>query len=317
MCGIAGIVNLSRQPIDLGLLAAMNSAMRHRGPDDEGYVVIKQGSEGSVQFSGQESPADVRDRYPLLDSSQNRTEGNIGLAHRRYAIIDLTSGGHQPFFDHHRQCCVVFNGEIYNYVEVREELESRGSVFHTDSDTEAIVEGYKAWGTECFKHLNGMWALALYDFRRHTLLLSRDRMGKRPLYWTRVENTIVFASEIKALFQVPAIERTRALNEAVAYPYLTRGLRDLDDTTFLPGFLPFRREPGRQWMATFLETPNATGRFRTSVSKSVIFQSRRRLRRFENDSQRPYEFASEPTYPGRYNSAVGWTPLPWLPWPLN
>jgi asparagine synthase (glutamine-hydrolysing) len=235
MCGLTGVIDLSLTPVDPCLVLAMTDTVRHRGPDDEGYVVIDQRTSQSVEFSGKDSPPETRARFPLASERSQGFAGNIGLGHRRFSIIDLTSGGHQPFFDQNRRCCAVFNGEIYNYVEVRATLEGLGVAFRTQSDTEVLVEAYKAWGTDCFSRLNGFWAIALYDFARRELILCRDRIGKKPLYWTRCGSRIYFASEIKALLAVPEVDRRKKVNEAAIQPWLACALRDVDDATFFEG----------------------------------------------------------------------------------
>src|SRR5688572_11883487 len=235
MCGIAGIVNLGGQPVEPGLLLAMNGAIAHRGPDDEGYVLIDHGSSQLRHYSGPASPADIRNRFPLLRSERPLPGYNIGLSHRRFSIIDLSSAGHQPFVDPEQEYCVVFNGEIYNYIEIRDELLGKGFAFHTRSDTEVLLAAYKFWGPKCFEKFNGFWALALYDAQKRAVLLSRDRIGKKPLYWSKVGSQVFFASEIKALLRVPEIYRRRRVSEVSASDWLVYGVKDLDFTTCFEG----------------------------------------------------------------------------------
>lgn len=235
MCGIAGCIDLSGRPISRALIRSMADAIRHRGPDDEGYVLIDNRTGASQAFSGPDSPHAIRATMPLFDRHIENATANIGLAHRRFAIIDLSSAGHQPFFSADRACCVVYNGEIYNYVELREEIERAGLPLRTQSDTEVLVEAYRLWGTDCFARFNGFWALALYDFKRRRLILSRDRLGKRPLYWTRQGPRIWFASEIKSLLRAPEVVRTKAVNREALWHWCVDGARDLDQTTFFEG----------------------------------------------------------------------------------
>ncbi|MFL6623393.1 MAG: asparagine synthase (glutamine-hydrolyzing) [Sulfurifustis sp.] len=257
MCGIAGTVDLAGKAIDSAELLAMAEAIRHRGPDDEGYVIIDQASGGARSFSGSDSPASVRDLHPPLPSDA-LVSGNIGLAHRRFSIIDLSAAGHQPFFAGDRSCCVVFNGEIYNYLELREQLASDGVVFRTRSDTEVLVEAYRVWGTDCFRRFNGFWAIALYDFRKRRLVLSRDRLGKRPLYYVRLGDRIWFASEIKALLRVPQIAQRRTVRPDAAWHWCVDGLRDLDDTTFFDGI---DNLPAASWTVLDADFPRRVSRF--------------------------------------------------------
>ena len=254
MCGIAGIIDLNRKPIRPDWLRAMNQAIAHRGPDDEGYVLIDQDKGKFLNCSGMASPADVRGQLPILKDEKFERGFNIGLSHRRFSIIDLSSAGHQPFFDAAQECCVVFNGEIYNYVEVRDELIARGILFRTQSDTEVLIEAYKYWGEDCFNKLNGFWALALYDFKRRRLVFSRDRIGKKPLYWTRIGSQVFFASEIKALLEIPLIHEGREVNEETAYDWLIDGKKDLDFST---SFKNIQSLPSGCWTVVDETFPNA------------------------------------------------------------
>lgn len=148
-------------------------------------------------------------------------DGPVGLGHRRLAIIDLTTGD-QPVFNEAGDIGIVFNGEIYNYVELRTDLESRGHVFRTHSDTETIVHAYEEWGTECVQRFNGMWAFALWDKTCRKLWLSRDRLGEKPLYYAEHDGTLFFGSEIKALLAagVPAVPDLRPLELYLTFSYV-------------------------------------------------------------------------------------------------
>lgn len=231
MCGIAGIIDLGRRAIDPKVLKSMTDTIRHRGPDDEGYALIDQTTSYFQTYIGTDSPVALKEFQLPFEPSEIIFPANLGLSHRRFSIIDLTPTGHQPFFDKERSCCVVFNGEIYNYIELRKELESRGAVFQSYSDTEVLLEAYKAWGSDCFQRFIGFWALALYDFRKKQLILSRDHMGKRPLYWSRVKERIYFASEIKALLQIAEITNHKRVNSDAIWHWCTAGMRDLDFST--------------------------------------------------------------------------------------
>jgi asparagine synthase (glutamine-hydrolysing) len=168
MCGICGIIHLDGQPVDLNLLESMTSVLSHRGPDDCGYHL----------------------------------DQGLGLGFRRLSIIDLT-GGRQPMANEDGTVWVVFNGEIYNFRELRASLQQQGHSFRTAADTEVIVHGYETWGDDVVQHLNGMFAFVLWDSRRHKLLLARDRLGIKPLFYTWRHQTLAFASEIKSLLLLP------------------------------------------------------------------------------------------------------------------
>jgi asparagine synthase (glutamine-hydrolysing) len=235
MCGIAGIIDINNQPIQPHLLVAMNQALAHRGPDDEGYALIDRARSQCRTYAGHFSSEGIKASLPILPSNDLFPGASIGLSQRRFSIIDLSVNGHQPFFDKERSCCLVFNGEIYNYLEVRDQLVAHGLSFSTQSDTEVFVEAYKYWGTDCFAKLNGFWAIALYDFRKRQLIVGRDRLGKKPLYWARDNTRFYFASEIKALLQIPNLRQRRKVNEESICQWLVYGRKDLDFTTCFEG----------------------------------------------------------------------------------
>ena len=189
MCGIVGVYNFDRlQPVDESLLVAQTDAIAHRGPDDGGVHV----------------------------------ENGVGLGHRRLSIIDL-KGGAQPMWDLEHRLAVVFNGEIYNYRELRDELAARGHRFRTDSDTEVLLNAYRQWGAECVDHFVGMFAFAVFDRTERTVYLARDRLGKKPLFYYRDARRIVFASELKAILVDPSVPRVldpEAVVDFFAYNYV-------------------------------------------------------------------------------------------------
>jgi asparagine synthase (glutamine-hydrolysing) len=258
MCGIAGIIDLNGDRIDPFTLVKMNTAIRHRGIDDEGYLLIDQKTEQYVSFCGVDSPPEIKRTFAKPHEIGTGMTPNIGLAQRRFSIIDLTSRGHQPFFTNDHSCCIVFNGEIYNYIELRKTLMDTGCIFHTSSDTEVLAEAYRVWGTGCFDKLNGFWAVAIYDFSRRQLILSRDRIGKKPLYWTKQGTRIYFASEIKALLQVQEIARCKHVNETAAYRWLAYGLRDIEESTLFEDIYSL---PAASWSMIDSAFPNNTKRF--------------------------------------------------------
>src|SRR5262245_60049846 len=184
MCGITGIVRRDGGPVDRELLGRMNDAIRHRGPDDDGFYF----SDG------------------------------VGLAMRRLAIIDLKTG-QQPIYNADRTASIVFNGEIYNYRELRKQLEALGHTFYTNSDTEAIVHAYDEYGTECPKHLRGMFTFAIWDERNKSLFLARDRVGKKPLLYAHTNEELIFGSEFTALLTHPSV--SREVNYEAIHHYLS------------------------------------------------------------------------------------------------
>jgi asparagine synthase (glutamine-hydrolysing) len=201
MCGLSGRFNFDGRPVIGSEIAAMRDVMVHRGPDGEGLFV----------------------------------DGPIGLGHRRLSIIDL-AGGHQPLGNEDGTITIVFNGEIYNFAEIRRDLEARGHTFATRSDTEVIVHLYEEKGAACVERLRGMFAFAIWDARRRQLLLARDRLGVKPLYYAETAGSLSFASEIKSLLQaggVTAEPDLQGLRRYLAYrhPYgngtLFKGIRQL------------------------------------------------------------------------------------------
>jgi asparagine synthase (glutamine-hydrolysing) len=203
MCGICGWIHANG--VDLQSMISINRLASHRGPDGEGYWLYDGGIPAGEWF-GQS------------DISNNLTrKGLVGLGHCRLAIIDLSDAGLQPMSSVNRQQWIVFNGEIYNYLELRSELRQLGYQFHTDTDTEVILVAYNQWGTACFNRFNGMWGLAIVDLEKRLLVLSRDRLGIKPLYYWLDDNSIAFASEIKQFFGVPGFVPRANLNAVVEY----------------------------------------------------------------------------------------------------
>ncbi len=231
MCGIAGIVNLDGGPVGGPALRSMLRVIRHRGPDDGGFALIDRQQKRIQSFSDTDCSAEEKQRNPVLpDDAGNNA--SVGFAHRRFSIIDLSAAGHQPFVDDSAGLCLSFNGEIYNYVELREELIARGFTFRSQSDTEVVLRAYQAWGTGCFERFHGFWALSLYDARRNQVIVSKDRLGKKPLYWTKLGSTVYFASEIKSLLEIPAIAAQASPNPRAIWLWCSERLRDTNDETF-------------------------------------------------------------------------------------
>jgi asparagine synthase (glutamine-hydrolysing) len=200
MCGIYGIWHTDGRAVDLPALRRAVTCLQHRGPDDEGYLLVDSRS-GRVRLCGGDNT-----RAELgLPSIENYTavigeRFDLALGFRRLAILDLSPAGHQPMASPDGLCWLIFNGEIYNYIELRSELASRGHTFKTGTDSEVILAAYEQWGPECLSRFNGMWALALWDGRRRQLFVARDRFGVKPLYTVSgPRGTFAFASEIKGL----------------------------------------------------------------------------------------------------------------------
>jgi asparagine synthase (glutamine-hydrolysing) len=209
--------------------------MRHRGPDDEGITLIDPERDVHQDLVTENSARTV----PGYErSGAKEILHRIGIGHRRFSIVDTSSAGHQPFWSSDGKVCVAFNGEIYNYVELREELAQIGFRFHTASDTEVLAMAYLAWGVECFQRFNGFWAVSLYDEERRQMLLARDRIGKAPLYVTRDASGLYWASEIKGLFAMLGASQFIVREQAVIN-FMKWHRRDLFHETFYTGISSF------------------------------------------------------------------------------
>lgn len=199
MCGITGIINKESDLTDELELRRMNDLIAHRGPDGEGFYL----------------------------------SGRVGFGHRRLAIIDLSDDGHQPmsFADRY---VITFNGEVYNYIELREELIKLGYIFKSKSDTEVILAAYDKWGEDCVTHFNGMWAFAIHDTKKNIVFCSRDRFGVKPFYYQGTAESFKFGSEIKQLLNLNG--KNKANKDLIAH-YLFTGMHDHDHRTFFEGIL--------------------------------------------------------------------------------
>ncbi|MFN8490930.1 MAG: asparagine synthase (glutamine-hydrolyzing) [Caldilineaceae bacterium] len=200
MCGIFGVWQPKDAPVNLAYLQQATNALRHRGPDDEGYLLVDTARGHTVACRG----ADTDPQLALPPLTAFSSEAfDLALGFRRLAILDLSPAGHQPMVSANGRFWMVYNGEVYNYLELRQELAGCGHTFHTGADTEVILAAYSQWGADCLKRFNGMWAFAIWDQAAQTLFLARDRFGIKPLYYTAdslVEpQRFAFASEIKAL----------------------------------------------------------------------------------------------------------------------
>ena len=192
MCGICGII---RKGDNKDIIKKMNDRIMHRGPDGEGYYI----------------------------------DGDVAFGHRRLSIIDLSTGD-QPIYNEDNSVVTVYNGEIYNYLELRSELESLGHEFKTKSDTEVLVHGYEEWHTDLPKHLRGMFAFAIYDKNRNEIFLARDNFGIKPLYYAKMNDSFMFASEIKSFLDVPAFKKE--FNEEILETYLEFSFVPTNETFF-------------------------------------------------------------------------------------
>ena len=200
MCGIAGIFSRTTPFADCATIRSMMDVVAYRGPDGHGHLI----------------------------------DGRVALGHRRLAILDLSDAGHQPMHSPDGNASIVFNGEIYNYLELREELRAIGHRFVSNTDTEVILAAYSEWGTACVSRFNGMWAFALYDRRMQRIMCSRDRFGIKPFFYANTEAVFAFGSEIKQL--LPFLPHRRARRD-VLLNFLISGLSGYSEQTFFDGIL--------------------------------------------------------------------------------
>ncbi len=196
MCGICGIIPFDKKPVDEVKIRQMMAAMKYRGPNDEGVYMLS----------------------------------NIGLGFVRLSILDLSAAGHQPMLDPTQRYCIVFNGEIFNYIELREELKAIGVEFFTNTDTEVLLNAYIQYGEDCLNKLNGMFAFVIYDKQTGKIFAARDRFGVKPFYYYQTESTFIFASEIPPVLAVYG--QANKANEQMIFDYLTFNRTDHTENTF-------------------------------------------------------------------------------------
>lgn len=251
MCGICGVINISRKPVPEFTIRRMMEKMKHRGPDDEGIFL----------------------------------ESNIGLGFVRLSIIDLSSAGHQPMFSADERYVIVFNGEIFNYIELRKILEARSYKFKTSTDTEVLLYSYVEWGENCLHMLNGMWAFAIFDRLENSLIISRDRYGIKPLYYYQDTEKFVFASEIGPILKV--LGKNPEPNLQSVFDYMVFNRTDQTLNTFFKDV--YKLQHGYCIKINTKEFPDKTNirkwyDLRKQVEKATGFNSPAELRELLTDS---------------------------------
>lgn len=227
MCGISAIIS-KKGTLPASYLADMTSIIRHRGPDDEGFLLYKP-EEKPVVFAGNDTAYNSKSTHSLEQLDESRTDWQVGLGHRRLSILDLSPAGHQPMIYDNR-LSIVYNGEVYNYIEIRHELEQLGNQFISDSDTEVIIRAWHQWGAAALHKFNGMFSFVLLDSEQKKVYAVRDRYGIKPLYYTNTGGYIAFGSEVKQLRTLP--EYKFDLNKQISYEYLRYGYIDHAQETF-------------------------------------------------------------------------------------
>ena len=247
MCGIAGILSLNRKPIESYAIKRMCDVVSYRGPDDAGYALFssERGQKGSGNFWFELTDNDFKHKNVHLapiesEYARDEINGNswhLALGHRRLAVIDLSAKAHQPMSDRSKKIWIVYNGEVYNFKELRSELEKVGYIFFSNSDTEVVINSYKHWGIDCISKFNGMFAFALWDNERNKLFLVRDRYGVKPLYYYFKNGLLIFASEIKSILQSDKVKvevDLEALNEYFTFQNIFTNHTLFKDIKLLP-----------------------------------------------------------------------------------
>jgi len=196
MCGICGIINFKQEAVKEATIRKMMQLMKHRGPDDEGIFI----------------------------------EENVGLGFVRLSIIDLTNAGHQPMFSIDERYVMVFNGEIYNYIEIKKELQTKGHQFKTHTDSEVLLTSYIEWGEACMNRFNGMWAFVIYDRKDKKVFASRDRYGIKPFYYLKNDNFFAFCSEIPSLLSL-LLHKPKPNNQSI-FDFFVFNRTDHNENTF-------------------------------------------------------------------------------------
>jgi asparagine synthase (glutamine-hydrolysing) len=276
MCAIAGILSANKR--NLSRIFAMTSVQAHRGPDGDGHVFFEMGDHAAAQV--------------ITSPTAKQPLGRLALGHRRLSIIDVNERSAQPMSYANGKCWITYNGELYNFVELRRELTDLGHSFRTESDTEVILASYVQWGLNCFDRFNGMWALAIWDDTSKSLILSRDRFGIKPLHFSIENGTLWFSSEIKGI--LASQEVSARANPRILYDYLVHGLVNTRRDTFFSSIGAFPPgcyavvnpevlsvTPTRYWTLTPKKTQNANTsfeeachQFKEMLSSAVRLQMR-------------------------------------------
>jgi len=229
VCGIAGIYNLNNKPIDLSILQRMTDIIRYRGPDDFGYLMVETQNNTTIEIK------DVAEKINQVSPHSF----NLGLGHRRLSILDLSKRGRQPMTNTDESLWITYNGEVYNYKELRNELELENYTFRTNTDTEVLMNSYNKWGEDCVAKFNGMFAFAIWDMKNRQLFCARDRFGIKPFYYYFDSKIFLFSSEIKQLLLHPQVRSQP--NRQIIFDYLYNGKIDHSEQTFFENI--YKLEP--------------------------------------------------------------------------
>lgn len=256
MCGIAGII--LKQKSDLNIpetVLKLSRAIKHRGPDGEGVITISPTQITSYKTDHSPSFSNTLSNY-IPKQNLNLSENNCtaAFAHRRLSIIDLSEAGHQPMCCKDAKIWITFNGEIYNYIELKEELKNKGYGFVSETDTEVVLNAYKHWGKNCVEKFNGMWAFCIYDSANQIYFASRDRLGVKPFYYLNNQSFLAFSSEQKAFIKSRLIKPQ--INEKALHHYLINDTLEFETANFF-------KEVYELWPGTNLIYNAATNELKT------------------------------------------------------
>ncbi|MEI6122619.1 MAG: asparagine synthase (glutamine-hydrolyzing) [Bacteroidota bacterium] len=232
MCGIAGILDFNSNEQSIAArLKIMSDTLKHRGPNDEGFAFFNE-TESFIYGANDTQPESWNNAFAYSPKNHidNFSEDVfLGIAHRRLSVIDLSAAGHQPMCNADKSIWIACNGEIYNYIELREELEEKGMTFRTKSDIEVLLKAYEYWGLRFLDKLNGMWSFVIFNRKENFLIACRDRFGVKPFYYYHQNNMLAFASEQKALYTLPL---DTAINHQAVYNYLVQSKVEIDENGF-------------------------------------------------------------------------------------
>jgi asparagine synthase (glutamine-hydrolysing) len=264
VCGIAGAVSFNRNPV-VSHVAVMTERLRHRGPDGEGYVFFSDNA--AVAAAGKDTASSLLNAL-LPYAPSNRIETvtdafHIGFGNRRLKILDLHDTGHQPMCDSEKRYWITYNGEIYNYKELRNELKNKYH-FSSESDTEVVLYAYKEWGAECLQRFNGMWAFVIYDTKEKKLFGARDRFGVKPFYYYQGKDYFAFASELKALTLLPFIKKE--INDKAVFDFFVSGKMETEEEGFFKNIFEL-------FPSTYFVLDISTGAFTKTKYYSLSYSS--------------------------------------------
>ena len=240
MCGIAGVIDIAGKNHLTEHINKMTDLLKHRGPDDEGFAFFD--SNDFVTAGGEDTHDNVwQSRYHFSPAKRvEEVEGNYSVAFgfRRLSIIDLSPAGHQPMCSQDKSIWIVYNGEIYNYIELREDLKKRNYEFQTNTDTEVMIAAYQEWGEKCVDKFNGMWAFVIYDRRKNIFFGARDRFGVKPFYYYLDNDVFAFASEQKALVKLSReLGIKTGINKKMVFDYFALGEIEADEESFFKNII--------------------------------------------------------------------------------